>query len=176
MSFESIHVLWLFQVWTNTEVVSKWLEWVHCTDTKKQWNDESTSGLFGSCLSATFFIPYYIFLQPRTLRSQWTPYKISSLFDDVLTWLKSYLAGRSQQVCINGELSNSRGLVCGFSKGPKIGPRIYKKYTEPLGPLAQLLWLFYHFYADDSQLWKTASSAGAKQLPCDFDEKSKRPI
>ena len=34
-------------------------------------------------------------------------------------------------------------------------PKLYSSYTLPLGTLAQILILYYHFYADDSQLWKS---------------------
>ena len=89
-------------------------------------------------LSAAFDVVDHDIMLDRLQKSQ-------GIHDEVLTWLKSYLTGRSQQVCINGELSNSRGLVCGFPQDSKMGPRKYRKYTEPLGSLAQLLWLFYHF-------------------------------
>ena len=75
----------------------------------------------------------------------------------VLDLLTSYLKDRSQQVTVNGHVSTSNDLECGFPQGSKIGPQAYKKYTEPLGTLARLLIIAFHFYADDSQLWKIAN-------------------
>ena len=74
-----------------------------------------------------------------------------------LDWLTSYLKDRTQQVTVNGHVSKSNNLDCGFPQGSRIGPQAYKKYTEPLGTLARLLIIAFHFYADDSQLWKTAN-------------------
>ena len=72
----------------------------------------------------------------------------------VLNWLTSYLKEHSQQVTVNGHVSRSNDLDCSFPQGSKFGPQAYKKYTEPLGTLACLLIIAFHFYADVSQLWK----------------------
>ena len=45
-----------------------------------------------------------------------------------------------------------------------MGPRLYLKYTEPLGILAKIALLLYHFYADDSQLWKSAKANSPKAI------------
>ena len=79
---------------------------------------------------------------------------------DVLEWLRSYFTGRTQQVCMDGHFQE---LDCGMPQGSKIGPQGYKKFTEPLGTLARLNILF-HFYADDSQLWKTVSPSSHEKV------------
>ena len=76
---------------------------------------------------------------------------------DVLEWLRSYFTGRTQQLCMDGHRSSIKEMDCGMPQGSKIGPQGYKKFTEPLGTLARLLNILFHFYADDSQLWKTVS-------------------
>ena len=81
----------------------------------------------------------------------------------VFDWLSSYLRNRTQQVNVNGSVSANKDLDCGFPQGSKIGPQAYKKYTEPLGTLARLLMIAYHFYADDSQLWKKSQSEMPKR-------------
>ena len=42
-------------------------------------------------------------------------------------------------------------------QGSKIGPRFYSKYTESLGQLLLLPLMLYHFYADDTQVMKSAN-------------------
>ena len=41
-----------------------------------------------------------------------------------------------------------------LSTGKQNRSSCVQKYTEPLGTLARLLIIAFHFYADDSQLWK----------------------
>ena len=76
---------------------------------------------------------------------------------NALEWIRSYLTGRSQRVSAHGATSDTVSLECGLPQGSLFGPEMYNKYTEPLGKLILLLLIMYHFYADDSQLWKAAN-------------------
>ena len=58
----------------------------------------------------------------------------------VLSWLSSYLSGRSQQILVNGTLSKSFDLECDVSQGSCLGPLLFTIYTSKLfeiikGPL-----------------------------------------
>ena len=44
------------------------------------------------------------------------------LRDKALLWFKSYLAGRTQQVSVNGSLSDKFNLTCGVPQGSCLGP------------------------------------------------------
>ena len=85
------------------------------------------------------------------------------LDDDILSWIKSYLSDRTQRVSIKGHYSQPRHLLCGMPQGSKFGPRFYNKYTEPLGKLLIPL-LYYHFYADDTQLLKSLNPRSATDI------------
>ncbi len=79
-----------------------------------------------------------------------------------LDWMKSYLSSRSQQVIVNGTRSEKVSLVTGFPQGGGAGPWAYSRYTQPVAKLVQLFHILYHFFADDSQIYKsfpTASNA-----------------
>ena len=70
-----------------------------------------------------------------------------------LEWFRSYLAGRSQQVVINGSVSSKSELNIGVPQGSVLGPILFNIYTLPLYELARDNDNFSHFYADDSQLY-----------------------
>lgn len=78
------------------------------------------------------------------------------LTDNVLAWYRSYLSERTQSVSLVGQRSDPVSLECGLPQGSKIGPRAYTQYTKPLGLILILLLILYHFYADDSQVFKSA--------------------
>ena len=108
-------------------------------------------------LSAAFDVVDHELMLQRFEKSQ-------GVNDQVLSWIESYLSNRTQQTCIDGQLSSKRDLQCGFPQGSKMGPRLYQKYTEPLGKLVQSAILLYHFYADDSQLWKSAKATSTEAI------------
>lgn len=90
--------------------------------------------------------------------------RLQGITGDVLTWLESYLSGRTQQVVIGGHKSKVKTLDCGMPQGSIFGPQGYKKFTEPLGTLLRLLLVLFHFYADDSQLWTSVSPSSAPMV------------
>ena len=76
------------------------------------------------------------------------------LKDTVLKWFKSYLSGRTQAVNTDGVHSKAYKLEFSVPPGTILGAPCYCKYTLPLGIIFRLYKLFYHMYADDSQLYK----------------------
>ena len=52
------------------------------------------------------------------------------LRDKALSWFKSYLAGRTQQVSVNGSLSDKFNLSCWVPQGSCLGPPlIYREFA-----------------------------------------------
>ena len=83
-----------------------------------------------------------------------------------LKWFESYLTNRSVKVCVNKTYSKEKMLSCSAPQGSKLGPRMYSDYTKPLGNLASLLALCYHFYADDTQLYKVVNPRSIEDQFC----------
>ena len=70
-----------------------------------------------------------------------------------LQWITSYLSDRTQQVVINGAISESAALLQGVPQGSVLGPILFTIYVSPLADIAKRFGMQYHFYADDSQLY-----------------------
>ena len=74
---------------------------------------------------------------------------------NVLAWFQSYLTSHTQSVCINGIKSTPHKLTCGVPQGSVLGPLLFTLYAQPLGTVLTSNEMPYHFYSDDSQLYKT---------------------
>lgn len=70
-----------------------------------------------------------------------------------LSWFKSYLQDRKQQVMIGNSLSSEKPLQCGVPQGSVLGPILYCLYTKPVGRILAQHGMSYHCYADDSQAY-----------------------
>ena len=68
-------------------------------------------------------------------------------------WFRSYLSGRMQFVKIRESRSTSRPLSCGIPQGSILGPMLY------LGDIMREHGIFYHKYADDTQIYMSFSSS-----------------
>jgi retron-type reverse transcriptase len=73
-----------------------------------------------------------------------------------LSWLKSYLLDRHEQVVIQDIKSMPRNLKYGVPQGSVLGPQLFSLYTAPLGKVIREHGMNYHFYADDTQLYMFA--------------------
>ena len=76
-----------------------------------------------------------------------------------LAWMASYLSNRTQQVLVNGVHSERVSLSTGFPQGGGAGPWAYSRYTQPVARIIQLFCILYHFFADDSQLYRSFNTS-----------------
>ena len=72
-----------------------------------------------------------------------------------LSWLQSYLQGRSQCVKIQRTLSPATELHFGVPHRSVLGPVLFTLYNAPIGRIIRQHGLEPMFYADDSQLYIT---------------------
>ena len=89
--------------------------------------------------------------------------------DVALDWFTSYLSNRSQKVSIASAYSVSRFLECCVPQGSVLGPQLYSQYTRPIGDIIQSSGLLFHLFADDSQLYKSATPSNVEQHLEAFD-------
>ena len=80
--------------------------------------------------------------------------------EKALTWVKSYLADRTQCVSVANKTSPDVGLLFGVPQGSVLGPKNYCMYTKPVGEIIKRYNIKYHCYADDTQVYMTLK-------PCD---------
>jgi len=75
----------------------------------------------------------------------------------VLSWFKSYLLGRSQQVLINGLLSDEFSLECGVPQGSFLGPILFTLYKSKRFEIVRTHLPDVHCYADETQVYISLS-------------------
>ena len=75
-----------------------------------------------------------------------------------LGWFKSYLSGSTHSVKVGSTLSHPAAVHYGVPQGSVLGPILFSIYTNPIGSIIHSQSsIDYHFYADDTQLYKTLS-------------------
>ena len=81
----------------------------------------------------------------------------------VLSWLTSFLDGRTPQVVLNGAASSVEKITSGVPQGSVLGPLLFLLYTADIPLIAHAFGLGVHCYADDGQLYLSGSaeSSGA---------------
>ena len=83
-------------------------------------------------------------------------------------WIREYLTGRHQHVCINGCHSSTLPVVSGVPQGSILGPLLFLVYVNDLPTQALNSDLF--LFADDTKCLKSVSSpSDSSQLQCDLD-------
>ena len=70
-----------------------------------------------------------------------------------LKWFKSYLSKRSQRIRIGSTTSRPATLSRGVSQGSVLGPVSVTSYTIPISSICKRHGVYYHIYADDTQLY-----------------------
>jgi len=69
------------------------------------------------------------------------------------SWLRSYLAGRSEVISCAGHSSSSRPVTGAVPQGSVLGHLLFCIFTQPLEKIIQRCNLSFYFYADDTQLY-----------------------
>ncbi|MBV8073763.1 MAG: RNA-directed DNA polymerase, partial [Acidobacteriaceae bacterium] len=78
-----------------------------------------------------------------------------------LSFLRSYLSGRTQAVSVDSYLSDVSAITTGVPQGSVLGPLLFSLYTTPLSYLLDSSGLSYHLYADDTQLYISFKASDA---------------
>lgn len=72
-----------------------------------------------------------------------------------LLWLNSYLSERAHQVKIGDLISSPLPIKYGVPQGSVLGPVLFSLYVQPLSLLIHEHDFPFHFYADDTQIYKS---------------------
>ena len=70
-----------------------------------------------------------------------------------LSWLESFLRGRTQSVSVSGKSSDRMSLTCGVPQGSILGPILFLIYCADVIAIAKRHGLGVHSHADDTQLY-----------------------
>ena len=70
-----------------------------------------------------------------------------------LKWLRSFVSGRSNYVCVDSDHSPVTASSSGVPQGSVLGPILFAMYTAPVARIIDHHGLRYHMYADDTQLY-----------------------
>ena len=72
---------------------------------------------------------------------------------NALSWIASYLSGRTQRIMINESLSKPFKLECSVPQGSCLGPLLFTLYRSELFEIIKYHQSMIHCYADDSQVY-----------------------
>ena len=78
----------------------------------------------------------------------------------VLQWVKAFLSGRTQQVLVEGALSDRSAVTSGVPQGSVLGPLLFLLYVNDIPDQLQSS---VKLFADDCKLFSTAQSSRARQ-------------
>ena len=75
-----------------------------------------------------------------------------------LSWIKSYLDGRSCFVKVGSATSTKSRLDTGVRRGSVLGPLLFSLFTTPLGDVISWYGIQFHQYVDDTQIYLAISN------------------
>ena len=87
--------------------------------------------------------------------------KTFGITEVALSWIRSFLTTRTQQVCFGGVLSAISQITCGVPQGSVLGPLLYLLYTAELFQIIAEDGLNAHSYADDTQVYISSRADSA---------------
>ncbi len=90
--------------------------------------------------------------------------------DSALSWLQSYLFGRTQYVLRGSLKSSTAELVCGVPQGSVLGPLLFILYTADLVHLIERFSLSAQLYADDTQVYGSCQPSEIHRLSSSITE------
>ena len=78
-----------------------------------------------------------------------------------LSWLKSYLHGRTQFIQLGATRSSTTPVTLGVPQGSVLGPFLFSAYTSPISNVILSLGVNFHQYADDTQIYAAVESSNS---------------
>ena len=79
--------------------------------------------------------------------------KYVGICGNALKLIRSYVSNRTQRVQIDNGLSDFANIICGVPQGSVLGPLQCWLYLLPLSAILRYHNIYYHVYADDTQLY-----------------------
>jgi len=73
--------------------------------------------------------------------------------DGVLSWITSFVTGRTQTVHVGGQYSTYSAVQHGVPQGSVLGPILFLLYTADVLVIAARQGVSVHSYADDTQMY-----------------------
>ena len=94
--------------------------------------------------------------------------KAYGIGSNIVTWMEDFLIGRKQQVCVNGQLSQSVNVTSGIPQGSVLGPLLFVLYINDMpDKIKSNIFLF----ADDTKIFTNSSTdQGIQDLQQDLDK------